>query len=222
MQAVHWSDLFGAMDRFLVQMADAYGPLVYLALGLIFFLETGMVFMAFLPGDSLLFVAGAVAAGGRYRLDLLMIALVAGTVLGNLLNYSLGAWLGRKVFDGKVSWIDAKSVDTTSRFFEKHGGKTVIVALFAPLVRSFAPLVAGAMGMKQRKFQLYTVIGSVAWIGFFTGAGYLFGNLPLVRDHLGFVLVVGLAAAFVGPIAAAALWRLFSERFSRAPGSGPK
>jgi membrane-associated protein len=216
MHSVQWSDLFGSMDRFLVQMADAYGPLFYVVLGVIFFLETGMVFMAFLPGDSLLFVAGAVASGGRYRLDVLVLALVIGTVLGNLLNFGLGAWLGRKVFDGRVSWIDAKSVQTTHNFFEKHGGKTVVVALFAPLVRSFAPLVAGAMGMNQHKFRIYTVVGSVAWIGSFTGAGYLFGNLPLVRDHLGFVLVVGLIAALVGPIGVAALWRVFSGRFVRA------
>lgn len=220
MQSVQWSDLFGSMDQFLVQMSAAYGPLFYVALGVIFFLETAVVFMAFLPGDSLLFVAGAVASGGRYRIDVLVLALVIGTVLGNFANYALGAWLGRKVFDGHVSWIDAKSVQTTHNFFEKHGGKTIVVALFAPLVRSFAPLVAGATGMNRHKFRLYTVIGSIAWIGSFTGAGYLFGNLPLVRDHLGMVLVVGLIAALVGPIGAAALWRLFSARFARAAGRG--
>jgi membrane-associated protein len=221
MQSVHWSDLFGAMDRFLVQIADVYGPFVYVALGLIFLLETGLVFMAFLPGDSLLFVAGAVAAGGRYRIDLLMLSLVVGTVLGNLVNYALGAWLGRKVFDGRVSWIDPKSVDTTMRFFDRHGGKTVVVALFAPLVRSFAPLVAGAMGMRPRKFQFYTVVGAIAWIGSFTGGGYLFGNLPLVREHLGFVLVVGLAAALAGPLVGATLWRVVSPRLRRVRESRP-
>jgi len=215
MQSVHWSDLFGAMDRFLVEIAHQYGPFVYVALGLIFLLETGMVFMAFLPGDSLLFVAGAVAAGGQYRIDLLVVSLVVGTVLGNLLNYSIGVWLGRKLFDGRVNWVDPKSLDTTVRFFDRHGGKTVIVALFAPLVRSFAPLVAGAMGMRPRKFQIYTVFGAVAWIGSFTGGGYLFGNLPLVRDHLSFVLVAGLGAALVGPFLAAALWRLVGSRLGR-------
>src|SRR6266699_706375 len=111
MQTVHWADLFLSMDRFLVEMAHHYGPFVYLALGLIFLMQTGLVFMAFLPGDSL----------------------VLGTLAGNLLNFSLGVWLGRKVFDGDVRWVDRKSLNKTLEFFERHGGKTVIVALFLPL-----------------------------------------------------------------------------------------
>jgi len=212
MQAVHWADLFGSMDLFLVELAHHYGPFVYLALGLIYLMQTGLVFMAFLPGDSLLFVAGAVAASGQYRLDLLMFSLVLGTLIGNLLNFALGAWLGRKVFDSKVRWINQESLDKTVLFFERHGGKTVVVALFLPLLRSFAPLVAGAMGMRRNKFELYSVIGACAWIGLFTGGGYLFGRVPMVRDHLGLVLIVGLAAALIGPVLVAGLWRLFSGR----------
>jgi membrane-associated protein len=213
MQTVHWADLFLSMDRFLVEMAHHYGPFVYLALGLIFLMQTGLVFMAFLPGDSLLFVAGAVAASGQYRLDFLVFALVVGTVLGNLLNFSLGVWLGRKVFDGNVRWIDQQSLNKTLDFFERHGGKTVVVALFLPLLRSFAPLVAGAMGMRPDKFRLYSAIGAFAWIGLFTGSGYLFGKVPLVRDHLGMVLILGLLAALVGPVLVAATWRLLQGRW---------
>jgi len=213
MQAVHWADLFLSMDRFLVEMAHHYGPFVYLALGLIFLMQTGLVFMAFLPGDSLLFVAGAVAASGQYRLDLLILSLALGTVVGNLLNFSLGVWLGRKVFDGNVRWIDPQSLNKTVAFFERHGGKTVIVALFLPLLRSFAPLVAGAMGMRHDKFRLYSAVGAFAWIGLFTGGGYLFGKVPMVRDHLGMVLILGLIAALVGPVLAATLWRLLNGRF---------
>jgi len=212
MSAVNWVDLFGSMDRFLVAIAAHYGPFVYLALGLIFLLQTGVVFMAFLPGDSLLFVAGAVAAGGRYRLDVLIVSLVIGAVLGNVLNFWIGVWLGRKIFDGQVRWIDAASVNKTVGFFERHGGKTVMVALFVPLVRSFAPLVAGAMSMKPGKFNLYSAFGALAWVGLFTGGGYCFGNLPLVRDHLGAVLIVGLLAALAGPVLAAATWRLLTTR----------
>jgi membrane-associated protein len=212
MQAVNWADLFLSMDRFLVEMAHHYGPFVYLALGLIYLMQTGLVFMAFLPGDSLLFVAGAVAASGQYRLDLLMLSLVLGTVLGNVLNFSLGVWLGRKVFDGNVRWIDRASLDKTVVFFERHGGKTVIAALFLPLLRSFAPLVAGAMGMRPDKFRLYSLIGASAWVGLFTGGGYLFGKVPLVRDHLGMVLILGLMAALIGPVLVTALWRLLSGR----------
>jgi membrane-associated protein len=212
MPAVNWVDLFGSMDRFLVAISAQYGSFVYLALALIFMLQTGLVFMAFLPGDSLLFVAGAVAASGQYRLDLLIVSLVVGAVLGNVLNFWIGVWLGRKIFDGRVRWIDAASVDKTVQFFERHGGKTVILALFVPLVRSFAPLVAGAMSMKPGKFNLYSVVGGLAWVGLFTGGGYFFGNLPLVRDHLGAVLILGLLAALAGPVLAATAWRLLTTR----------
>jgi len=212
MPAVNWVDLFGSMDRFLVAISAHYGPFVYLALALIFMLQTGLVFMAFLPGDSLLFVAGAVAASGQYRLDLLITSLVVGAVLGNVLNFWIGVWLGRKIFDGRVRWIDAASVDKTVQFFERHGGKTVMLALFVPLVRSFAPLVAGAMSMKPGKFNLYSVVGGLAWVGLFTGGGYFFGNLPLVRDHLGAVLILGLLAALAGPLLAATAWRLLTTR----------
>jgi len=138
---------------------------------------------------------------------------VVGTVVGNVLNFSLGVWLGRKVFDGNVRWIDQKSLNKTLDFFEHHGGKTVIVALFLPLLRSFAPLVAGAMGMRRDKFQLYSAIGAFAWVGLFTGGGYLFGKVPLVRDHLGMVLILGLLAALVGPVLVATTWRLFQGRW---------
>jgi membrane-associated protein len=213
MSAVHWADLFGSMDRFLVTIAHQYGPFVYVALGLIYMMQTGLVFMAFLPGDSLLFVAGAVAAGGQFRMDVLLLSLLTGAVLGNFLNFWLGTWLGHKVFDGNVRWIDQASLQKTRIFFDRHGGKTVMVALFVPLVRSFAPLVAGAMSMNPGKFRLYSVMGGIAWIGVFTGAGYFFGNLPLVRDHLGMVLILGIVAALVGPFMGAATWRLASGRF---------
>jgi membrane-associated protein len=212
MSAVNWGDLFGAMDRFLVTFAHHYGPFVYVALGLIYLMQTGVVFMAFLPGDSLLFVAGAVAAGGQFRLDLLIVSVVVGAVLGNMLNFRLGVWLGSKVFDGRVGWIDAASIRKTRGFFERHGGKTVVVALFVPLLRSFAPLVAGAMSMAPGKFNLYSVIGGFAWVGIFIGGGYFFGNLPLVRDHLGVVLILGIIAALIGPLLAAAAWRLLNGR----------
>jgi membrane-associated protein len=212
MQAVNWADLFLSMDRFLLELAHQYGPFVYVALALIYLMQTGVVFMAFLPGDSLLFVAGAVAAGGHFRLDLLMFSLVVGTVLGNMLNFWLGVWLGRKVFDGNVRWINRETLNKTVGFFDRHGGKTVVIALFLPLLRSFAPLVAGAMGMRRNRFQLYSGIGALAWIGLFTGAGYLFGKVPMVRDHLGIVLILGLLAALLGPLLGAAVWRLFGGR----------
>ncbi len=212
MSAFNPGDLFGSMDQLLLGFADQYGPFVYLALALIFLLQTGLVFMAFLPGDSLLFVAGAAAASGQYRLDVLIASLVAGAVLGNVLNFWIGVWLGRKIFDGGVRWIDSSSVGKTVDFFERHGGMTVMLALFVPLVRSFAPLVAGAMRMKPGKFNLYTVVGGLAWVGLFTGGGYFFGNLPFVHDHLSKVLLLGLLAALAGPLLVAASWRLLTAR----------
>ena len=211
MSAVHWADLFGAMDQFLVAIAHQYGPFVYLALGTIFLLQTGLVLMAFLPGDSLLFVAGAVAASGQFNIELLFISLVAGAVCGNLLNFWIGMWLGRKVFDGHVKWVDQASLHRTMQFFDRHGGATVVVALFVPLVRSFAPLVAGAMNMNPHRFKIYTLVGALAWVGLFSGGGYFFGNLPLVRDHLGAVLILGMLAALAGPLLVATTWRLLQR-----------
>jgi membrane-associated protein len=221
MQAVHWADLFGSMDQFLLQIAHHYGPFVYVALGLIFLMQTGLVFMAFLPGDSLLFVAGAVAAGGQFRIDVLVVSLVIGAVLGNVLNFWVGVWLGRKVFDGGVRWIDPAAIKKTHSFFERHGGKTVMLALFVPLLRSFAPLVAGAMSMRPGKFNLYSVLGGLGWVGIFTGGGYFFGSQPLVRDHLGAVLILGLFAALAGPVLAAAAWRLLTARVRPLSDSEP-
>lgn len=220
MAAVPLADLFGSMDRFLIVFAHQYGAFVYVALGLIFLLQTGLVFMAFLPGDSLLFVAGAVAASGKFRLDVLLASLVLGALLGNMLNFRIGVWLGHKVLDGRVRWVDHESLKKTMVFFDKHGGKTVLVALFVPLVRSFAPLVAGALNMPQGKFRLYSLIGAFTWVGVFTGGGFFFGNLPVVRDHLGAVLILGLVAALLGPLTAAALWRVMATRFTARSASG--
>jgi len=212
MPEVNWADLFGSLDKFLIAIAHQYGPFVYVALGLIYLLQTGVVFMAFLPGDSLLFVAGAMAGSGHYRLDVLMLSLVVGTVLGNILNFRLGVWLGRKVLDGGVRGIDADSIAKTHTFFERHGGKTVILALFVPLLRSFAPLVAGAMKMNPGRFKLYTVLGATGWVALFTGGGFFFGNIRMVRDHLGLVLILGLLAALAGPLLVATLWKLLTGR----------
>jgi len=209
---VNWADMFGSLDRFLIAIAHQYGPFVYVALALIYMLQTGVVFMAFLPGDSLLFVAGAMAGGGHYRLDLLIVSLVVGTVVGNILNFHLGVWLGRKVLDGGVRGIDAESIAKTHRFFERHGGKTVVLALFVPLLRSFAPLVAGAMKMHPTRFRLYTVLGATAWVGLFTGGGFFFGNIRMVREHLGIVLILGLVAAVAGPLLVATVWKLLTGR----------
>ncbi len=214
MEGINWWDLFGAIDRFLLAVASEHGALAYLLLFLIIFAETGLVFMAFLPGDSLLFIAGAIAAGGS--LDALAVCgtIVLGAVLGNALNFTIGAWLGHKIYDGSIGWIDRTSLDRTHAFFERHGGKTLIAARFLPVVRSFAPLVAGASGMGMQRFQLFSASGAVLWSVLLVGGGFMFGNVAIVRDHLGLVLLFGLSGAF-GPLLLLALVRLARRQFGR-------
>ncbi|HYA65805.1 MAG TPA: VTT domain-containing protein [Burkholderiaceae bacterium] len=211
MQGIHWLDLFGAVDRFLLAAAHEHGAFAYGLLFLIIFAETGLVFMAFLPGDSLLFVSGAIAAGGVLQAVPLGITIAAAAVLGNAVNFAIGWWLGHKIYDGSIRWINRASLDRTHAFFERHGGKTVVAARFVPVVRSFAPLVAGASGMSSRRFHLFSVVGAVLWSVLLVGGGYAFGNVALIRDHLGLVLLVGLAGAF-GPLALMALARLLRGR----------
>jgi membrane-associated protein len=211
---INWLDLFGALDRFLLAVAHEHGALAYGLLFLIIFSETGLVVMAFLPGDSLLFIAGAVAAGGALHVVPLAGTIALAASLGNALNFTIGAWLGHKIYDGSIGWINRASLDRTHAFFERHGGKTLIAARFIPVVRSFAPLVAGASNMSRRRFHAYSVSGAVLWSVILVGGGYLFGNVAIVRDHLGLVLLVGLAGAF-GPLALLGLIRLL--RGSRRP-----
>jgi membrane-associated protein len=186
-------------------------------LALIIFAETGLVFMAFLPGDSLLFIAGAIAAGGSFQLLPLGLSITLAAILGNACNFAIGSWLGHKIYDGSIRWIDRASLRRTHAFFEKHGGKTLIAARFIPVVRSFAPLVAGASSMSARSFQLFSVVGALLWTVLLVGGGFLFGNVPLVRDHLGLVLLIGLTGA-LGPLALLGATQLYrGKRGSRAP-----
>jgi len=216
MEGINWLDLFSAMDRFLVAIIEQNIVLVYVTLALIFFSETGLVFMAFLPGDSLLFVSGAVSAlpqaqAKGLNVHLLILVVAVAAVLGNTVNYALGAWLGKKVYDGTIRWIDQAALKKTHDFYERHGGKTVMIARFVPVVRSFAPLVAGASGMDFRKFQLFNVLGAAVWVVLLVYGGYLFGNVPIIKDNLGFILLVGIAAA-LGPMVLAAMVRLLRSR----------
>jgi membrane-associated protein len=216
MEGINWLDLFNAMDRFLVTIVERNVLLVYVMLFAIYFSETGLVFMAFLPGDSLLFVAGAVSALQQVQAKglnvyLLMAVITVGAVLGNTVNYYIGAWLGKKVYDGTIRWIDQTALKKTHDFYERHGGKTVMIARFVPVVRSFAPLVAGASGMDIRKFQLYSVLGAVIWVVTLVYGGYLFGNIPIIKDNLGTILIVGIAAA-AGPMLLAALVKMVRDR----------
>jgi membrane-associated protein len=210
-EGINWLDLFGSIDRFVLAVTHQHGAAAYLLLFLIVFAETGLVFMAFLPGDSLLFVAGAITASGALHVLPLIATITIGAILGNALNFAIGSWLGHKIYDGSIRWIDRVSLDRTHAFFERHGGKTLIAARFVPVVRSFAPLVAGASEMRAQRFQLFSAVGAFLWSVLLVGGGYLFGNVAIVRDHLGLVLLVGLAAAF-GPLLLLALARIYRGR----------
>ncbi len=208
-------ELFTNADHFLVSLAANYGTLIYAAMFLIFFLETGFVVMSFLPGDSLLFVSGTVAAAGTASPWAIMIAVAAGAIFGNSVGYYTGKWLGNKIYDGSIRWINADKLQNAHAFYLNHGGKTILLARFVPIVRAFAPLVAGAARMDYLRFELFSSAGAVLWAVSIVGAGYLFGNIPFIKNNLSLILILGIAAAALGPVVVGIAWRWMQERSER-------
>ena len=190
------------VDKHLAEFVQMYGPWVYALLFLIVFVETGLVVMPFLPGDSLLFVVGALAGTGAMSLPLAIVILLAAAIAGDQLNYTIGRHIGPKVFQWEDSrWFNRKAFDAAHAFYEKYGGITIILARFMPFIRTFAPFVAGVAQMNRATFTLFNVIGAVIWVVGLTVVGYLFGNLPWVQANLskiiwGLILVPGLIALF--------------------------
>ena len=181
-------DIFLHLDKHLETVVSQYGVWVYALLFAIIFVETGVVVMPFLPGDSLLFVCGALAAVGGLSLPLLIALLIIAAVLGDALNYSIGRRIGPRVWTFEQSrWFNRKAFERANAFYERHGAITIIVARFLPFVRTFAPFVAGVAAMSYRKFALYNVVGGVIWVVSLTGLGYLIGNLPWVKAHFSWV-----------------------------------
>jgi membrane-associated protein len=195
-------DLFLHLDKHLATVVEQYGPWVYAILFAIIFVETGLVVMPFLPGDSLLFVAGAIAAVGGMDLGLLMILLTVAAILGDAVNYSVGHWFGPRVFRWEQSrFFNKAAFDRTHAFYEKHGGITIIVARFLPFVRTFAPFVAGVAKMTYPKFAFYNVAGALIWVVGLTGIGYLVGNTDWVKTNfslvaLALIIIPGLPAVY--------------------------
>lgn len=191
------------IDVHLAQLAAAYGPWLFLILFLIIFCETGVVVMPFLPGDSLLFVTGAIAATGAFNVHLMVVTLIVAAILGDSTNYQIGRMIGLKLFERPDSRIFKRQhLDRTHAFYERHGGKTIIIARFAPIIRTFAPFVAGVGAMRYGRFLSYNVIGAFAWVGSFSYAGYLFGSHPLVKKNLSLlilaIVVISLLPAVIG------------------------
>jgi membrane-associated protein len=197
-------DLFLHLDRHLSEIISDYGVWTHLILFLIVFAETGLVVTPFLPGDSLLFAAGTFAALGSLDLWLLVVLLIGAAILGDTVNYWVGAWIGPRAFSGNVRFLRKDYLDRTHAFYEKHGGKTIILARFVPIIRTFAPFVAGVGAMSYPKFITYNVVGAVLWVGLFVPAGYFFGNIPAVRENFTLV-ILAIIALSVLPIAVEAI-----------------
>jgi len=182
-------DIFMHLDKHLGGVIQAYGVWTYLILFLIIFCETGLVVTPILPGDSLLFAAGAFAAVGALEVKWLFILLTIAAVAGDTLNYWIGSYMGPKVFHKEnVRFLNREYLDRTHRFYEKHGGKTIIIARFMPIIRTFAPFVAGIGTMSYPRFISYNVVGGIFWIASFVFGGYFFGNIPMVKRN--FTLVI--------------------------------
>ena len=183
-------DIVLHLDKHLQVLIQNYGVWIYLILFLIIFCETGLVVAPFLPGDSLLFVSGALAAAGNMYVHTLFMILVAASFLGDNTNYWIGRFFGPRVFSRKGSWLlNPKYLERTQGFYDRHGGKTIIIARFVPIVRTFAPFVAGIGRMIVLRFVMFAFGGAVLWIGSLVYAGYFFGNIPWVKDNLSLVIV---------------------------------
>jgi len=193
-------DFFIHLDKHLQQILESYGLWTYLLVSLTIFAETGFVVTPFLPGDSLIFVLGAFAAAGWLDKWLLYILLLLAGILGNTLNYSIGKWVGPAVFERNYRLLRREYLNKTQTFFEKYGGKTIIIARFLPIVRTFAPFLAGVGKMKYSKFTIFNVIGSFLWVSIFLWGGYFFGNIPVVRRNLTTVILIIVLASFLPSI----------------------
>ncbi|OGA33653.1 MAG: hypothetical protein A3F75_01385 [Betaproteobacteria bacterium RIFCSPLOWO2_12_FULL_64_23] len=191
-------DLLVHLDQHLARLLLEYGVWVYLLLFLIVFCETGLVVTPFLPGDSLLFVAGTLWAAAGLNVHALAALLIAAAILGNTVNYWIGRYLGPKVFHWEDSpWFNRKALDRTHAFYERHGGKTIVITRFVPILRTFAPFVAGIGSMAHARFQLFNIAGGVLWVGSLLYSGFFFGNIGFIRNNLTLVIfgIIGLSLA---------------------------
>lgn len=190
-------DFFIHLDKHLQQILVSYGLWTYALVSLTIFAETGFVVTPFLPGDSLIFVLGAFAAAGWLDEWLLYLLLLAAGILGNSVNYSIGKWIGPAVFEKNYRFLKREYLYKTQAFFEKYGGKTIIIARFLPIVRTFAPFLAGVARMTYARFMVFNIIGSFLWVSIFHWGGYFFGNIPVVKENLTVAILVIVFASFL-------------------------
>jgi membrane-associated protein len=197
-------DLFLHLDTHLSAVISQYGTWTYLILFVIVFCETGLVITPFLPGDSLLFAAGTFAALGDLDVRLMILLLCLAAIVGDTVNYWVGAAIGPRAFHGNIRFLRKEHLDRTHAFYEKHGGKTIILARFVPIIRTFAPFVAGVGAMSYGRFITYNVVGAVLWVGLLVLAGFFFGNIPVVRENFT-IVILAIIAISITPIVVEAL-----------------
>jgi len=202
-------DLFLNLDEHLIELLSQYGLWIYAILFLIVFAETGLVVTPWLPGDSLLFAVGALTAidtSGTLTLPWVIGLLITAAILGNSCNYAIGRSIGPPAFSGRYRLLKIEYLERTEMFFNKHGGKTVVLSRFLPILRTFAPFVAGVGRMDYGLFQMYNVVGAFSWVLTFVIGGYLFGNIPIIRDNFGVVTLIIIVGSLI-PVAVIALRR---------------
>ena len=190
------------VDKHLVEIVSNYQTWTYLILFLIIFAETGFVVTPFLPGDSLLFAAGAIIAKPESGLNIFLtcILLIVAAILGDMVNYHIGDYIGPKAFNGRIKFLKKEYLDKTQQFYNKHGGKTIIYARFVPIVRTFAPFVAGVGTMSYARFASYNVVGGILWVASFLFLGYFFGGLPVIKENFTYVIFAIIVLSMVPPI----------------------
>lgn len=199
---IDFINIFLHLDNYLGATIQEYGVLVYAILFLIIFAETGLVFAPFLPGDSLIFLTGAFAAAGSLDPVVLFVVMAAAAITGDSVNYWIGHHFARRGLHTRLPHVKQEHIDRTYAFYEKHGGKTIVIARFMPFIRTFAPFVAGIVKMRYGYFAFYNVIGGLLWVASFLTLGYLFGSIPVVKSNLWLVIagiiVVSLIPAIIG------------------------
>ena len=203
------------IDKYLTLIVNKFGVLTYFILFLIIFFETGVVIAPFLPGDSLLFVAGALAATGTLNVFVLFICLAIASVLGDTLNYWLGNYFGDRI--SKSKWVKKEYINKTNDFFDKHGGKTIIFARFIPIIRTFAPFVAGVADMSYKKFISFNIIGGILWVAIFLLGGFFFGTLPVVQHNLALFILIIIFLSLLPPILEFLRQKYYKSKSRRVP-----
>lgn len=204
-------DIVLHLDKHLQMLVQNYGVWIYLILFVIVFCETGLVVTPFLPGDSLLFVAGALAAAGGMDVHLLVVLLIIAAILGDAVNYTVGRYLGPKVFHNTSARIlNPRYLEKTHAFYERHGGKTIVIARFIPIIRTYAPFVAGIGSMPYPRFAFFNVFGAVLWVTSLAYAGYFFGNIPWVKSNLSLVIITIIILSILP-----AIFEILRQKFSK-------